>query len=384
MSEPKRKLGHQPESYDPKDAPEIMKALAEQAQAAPIPRKAYTVKTANGGSYIDGVPALRWGEWRDNTYCGCIAAVTEILGTPVSYETLMGVSGLCYRIGLKVSLDPSSEIPQNGDVWDDQIRAAIGNQMYTIENGRKRDKWAKKCLDAGKPLLGMGLFADPEWEILTGYEEKFFFGRSYFHTQTPLSRRQLPEMPDGYLRAENYPGVYPEGFLRFFDKSCEKEKPHALLKKSLEICLAYWNHEPRADNCFGEAAYRLLIERLAINDEAWEKDSGCMHYHVGCLLDARRSAHVYLKNAADLLNDTRRQKLLEVAGAYQSIADDIMSVTPYDMLNIAWAVGGGYTPETWDSETRQALAAALERAIETEKKIQIAVKDILAHWEETK
>ena len=365
-----------PEGYQPKDMPEIMKLAGKAAG------RTYAVLSANGGSYIDGAPVLEWGKWRDNTYCGCIAAVMEILGGPVSYETLMGVSGLCYRIGLKVSLDPSSEIPQNGDVWDDQICAAIGYKMgvHVNENGRR--KRVRENLNAGRPVLGMGLFADPEWEILTGYDKKSFFGRSYFHTQTPLSRRQLPDMPGGYLRAKNYPGVHPKGFLRFFDEPCEKAAPPALLKKSLEICLAYWSHEPRADNRFGEAAYRLLIENLEKSDEIWAENSGCANYHIGCLADARRSAYIYLRDSAPLLHDHNRKKLLEIAGAYRSIADDILAVTPYEMLNVAWAQGGA-APGAWSGEIRRALAAALERAIETEKRIQLTVKDILANWEET-
>jgi len=367
-----------PESYDPQDMPEIVK-LAAQGQAEQT--KLYAVKTANGGSYIDGAPMLGWGKWQDNTYCGCIAAVMEVLGAPVSYETLMGVSGLCYRIGIKVDLDPSSEISQNGDVWDDQISAAIGYKMHAIEGERKRGKRARGNLDTGRPVLGMGLFSDPEWEILTGYDETAFFGRSYFHTQTPLSRRPLPEMPGEYLRAVNYPGVYPEGFMRFFDKPCDKGDPLALLKKSLEICLAYWNHPPRADNRFGEAAYRLLIEKLAISDEAWKADCGCMPYHIGCLADARRSAYVYLKEAAVLLPDAKRLKLLEIAGAYQSIADDILAVTPYEMLNVAWASCENGA-EAWSGEIRHDLVVALEKAIETEKQIQATVKDLLERWEE--
>ncbi|MCL2445424.1 MAG: GyrI-like domain-containing protein [Oscillospiraceae bacterium] len=379
MALPNRKPAHQPESYDPK-VPEIV-GMVEQVQGNVEPRKPYVVKTANGGSYIDDAPMLGWGKWQDNTYCGCIAAVTEVLGAPVSYETLMGVSGLCYRIGIKVNLDPSSEIPQNGDVWDDQISAAIGYEMYAIEGERKRGKRARGNLDTGRPVLGMGLFADPEWEILTGYDKTAFFGRSYFHTQTPLSRQPLPDMPGEYLRAVNYPGVYPEGFMRFFDKPCEKGDPLALLKKSLEICIAYWNHTPRADNRFGEAAYRLLIEKLQNSDEAWKADCGCMHYHIGCLADARRSAYVYLRDASALLGGMKQQKLMEIAGAYQSIADDILAVTPYEMLNVAWAAGENGAV-AWSGEVRHNLVAMLEKAIETEKQIQVIVKDLLERWEE--
>jgi len=50
-----------------------------------------------------------WGQWRDSTYCGCIAAA-EALGAPVRYETLMGVSGLCYRICMKTNWCPSAGV----------------------------------------------------------------------------------------------------------------------------------------------------------------------------------------------------------------------------------------------------------------------------------
>jgi len=373
-----------PESHSPKEAPAIMR-LARRAAGNAETGKAYEVKTENGGSYIDGVPALRWGQWKDNAYIGCIAAVTEALGAPVSYETLMGVSGICYRFGLKVNWCPSSEIPQNGPVWDDQIAGITGIRQYSLRDGRGRDRRARESLDAGRPVLGCGLFGSPEWDMLTGYDEKCFFGRSYFHTQGPGEPHDKPEAlhtPNRYPRAENYPGEYPKGLLRFFDKPCKKEEPLALLKKSLEICLAYWNHEARADNRFGEAAYRLLIENLEKSDAAWAENCGCANYHAGSLADARRSAYVYLRDASALLGGAQRQKLLGVAGAYKSIVDGILAATPYEMLSGSWVSGGGSVPETWSRETRKALVAALVRAIGTERQIQLAVRDILAHWGE--
>ena len=54
------------------------------------------------------------------------------------------------------------------------------------------------------------------------------------------------------------------------------------------------------------------------------------------------------------------------------------------MLSGTWASGGGDVLETWSRETRQALAAALERAIGIEKEIQLDVQEILANWEASK
>ena len=39
----------------------------------------YQEKTANGGSYIDGVPILKWGEWKDCTYEGTLALIFDVI-----------------------------------------------------------------------------------------------------------------------------------------------------------------------------------------------------------------------------------------------------------------------------------------------------------------
>ena len=345
---------------------------------------AYEVKTENGGSYIGGVPALRWGAWRDNTYCGCIAAVTEILGAPVSYETLMGVSGICYRLGLKTSLDPSSGMPQNGQIWDDRINAAIGYKMYALRDERRRNQRVRENLDAGRPVLCVGAMCEPEWELLTGYDGHCFFGRSYFDTQgTPQDRPEELRTPHAYLRASNYPGWVPKSLTRFFDKPCKKEEPLRLLQKSLEACLMYFTHEPRGDARFGEAAYRILIDGLEAGDGDWGQYSGNVISRLRDLADARRSAYVYLRDCAPLLRGSNRAKLRGVAEACRSIADDVLALVPYAHMSPAWSSGND-SAKDWDSEFRQTLADALGRALDTEKTVQLAVKGILAHWGETK
>ena len=383
MNDPAKKPGQQPESYQPQK-PEMMKVL-EQAQGQAEPRKAYAVKTAYGGSYIDSAPALRWGEWHDNTYCGCIAAVMEILGDPVSYETLMGVSGICYRFAMKPDWCPSSTMPQVGTVWDDQIQGVTGIKQYSLASNSKRNKRVRQNLDAGRPVLGCGFIGEPEWDMLTGYMEKLYFGRSYFDVQNtnPDSRHykndNILHTENDYHRAVHYPGEYPKGLLRFFDKPCKKAEPLALLKKSLEACLMYNTHEASGDAVFSEAAYRVLIKGFEKSDEAWAASRRSENYHIGCLMDARRCAYVYLRDSAVLLKGENRDRLLEIAGLYRSIVDDIQAIIPYAMLNEAFDFNGN-SEEPWSHEIRQSLVGALERAIETEKKIQLAVKDILANW----
>jgi len=309
----------------------------------------------------------------------------EVLGTPVSYETLMGVSGICYRFAMKPDWCPSSTMAQVGTVWDDQIQGVTGIKQYSLAGNSKRNKRVRENLDAGIPVLGCGFIGEPEWDMLTGYTEKLYFGRSYFDTQhtNPASRYyksdNLLHTENNYHRAVHYPGEYPKGLLRFFDKPCKKAEPLALLQKSLEACLMYNTHDACGDTVFGEAAYRILMEGFEKSDEAWEASRRNENYHIGCLADARRCAYVYLRDASALLTGVNKEKLLGIAAGYKSIVDDILAVVPYKMLNEAFAFNGN-SEEPWSIEIRQGLVKALRKTINTEKRIQADVKDILAHW----
>lgn len=85
MNEPVKKMDQTPESYSPKIKPAII-TIAETAAERASDSQTYSVKTADNGRYIDSVPMLNWGEWKDNTYCGAIALAAAVVGIPVSYE----------------------------------------------------------------------------------------------------------------------------------------------------------------------------------------------------------------------------------------------------------------------------------------------------------
>ena len=149
MSEPAKKCDSSPESYSPKVKPAII-TIAETAAERASDSQTYSVKTADNGRYIDGVPMLNWGEWKDNTYCGAIALAAAVVGIPVSYEYLMGVSGLCYRFAMRPNWCPGSALVQNGTVWDDSIYAALGLELYSIPDAEQRDKRVMENMDAGR------------------------------------------------------------------------------------------------------------------------------------------------------------------------------------------------------------------------------------------
>lgn len=369
-----KKPNTSPESYGPKrDRPLIMNMAKEVNDKAD---NIYTVKTENDGSYIDRFPHLRWGEWKDCAYCGSIAAVADVLGIPASYEYIMGVSGICYRFAMKDSWCPSASLPQNGFVRDDVINAALGIKVYAIADGIERDTKVKACLDAGIPVTCMGQIGSPEWGVITGYAEegKVFFGRSYFDAGDNYPTDTF-YTDNKYRHAKNYPGTYPAGFLKFYDKKCEKVSSTQSLKTSLETCLSIFEQRDFGGCKFGYAAYDILINGLVSGKE--EAEGG--KYHVGILLDCRRAAHKYLEQCIDLLSDANRDKLKTVSELYNSMVEAILNVVLYEHTSASF--NGKEDTPAWDRSTRNELAAALRKVVQLEKEVRVVVEDLLENWE---
>lgn len=116
MREPIKKIKQTPESYSPKNKPEILRMAAENAERTET-HKTYAVIASSGGSYIDRIPMLKWGEWKDNSYCGCVTALLNAAGIPVSYEEVMGLSGVCWQAIMRDDWDPSSQTIKNASLF---------------------------------------------------------------------------------------------------------------------------------------------------------------------------------------------------------------------------------------------------------------------------
>lgn len=89
----------------------------------------------------------------------------------------------------------------------------------------------------------------------------------------------------------------------------------------------------------------------------------------GVLVDARRSAQVYLEESAVLAGGSAGKKLLEIAALYRELCDGILAVVPYNRLSEQFAFNAG-PEESWDRDTRVRLAAALREAVSIERSVQ--------------
>lgn len=395
MSEPiKKKFELTPESYSPKVKPEIL-SMAEQA-AKTRTKIAYSIKSANGGNYINGIPILKWGEWQDNSYCGCITALLDAAGISASYVKVMGLSGVCWQAIMLDNWDPSSQMPQNGLLCEKNIGDALGISVYTFSDEKDIYTQAKKSIDSGVPVLLVGGRWAPEWTLACGYTvengEYKFFGRTYFDCQNQSASEKVIEhqstnVPEseiytenGYFYLNGFPGVYPAGLTRFYDKKCEPVSHKQALKVSLETCIKMFEQQPSQYNHkFGYDAYDVLIHGFELDDADYFEICKNDQYHIGSMLDARRAAYMYLHSCVDLLGGGNKARLAETARLYKQMTENLLEAVPYKKTT---AVFNTDSSPVWNKERRQKLAAALKENKELEKRARVIVKNVLENWED--
>jgi len=385
-----------PESYQPKK-PEMMRAL-EEAQGVPIPGKPYAVKTENGGSYIDGIPLLKWGEWRDSSYCGCLTTLLNAIGIPVSYEEVMGLSGVCWQAIMAYCWDPSGQMPQNGKLCEKNVGDALGIAVYTLKREKAIRRHAKASIDAGIPFLLVGGRWAPEWCLVCGYtvedgREKFF-GRTFFDSQNDnvperTIEGQSTRVPESEIYTENlyfytsgFPGVVPHALTRFYDKKRKPISRKQALKVSLETSLMMFELPSKETHAFGYDAYDVLIEGLSLNDAAYQAKCKNDCYHIGSMLDARRAAYIYLRESAGLLAGENKAKLAKIADIYKTMFDNLLAAVPYEKTSPVFDNNSdaAHWGAVWDAQRRRTLVSALRENKELERQARVIIADILEHW----
>ncbi|HBL84376.1 MAG: hypothetical protein A2Y17_04890 [Clostridiales bacterium GWF2_38_85] len=373
MSEPARKPNQNPESYSPKDKPEIINLLEQR-----------TSKVVIDGNitYIDGVTPL--GEnisWRNCTYSDCMTLLLHTLGVKTTYEQVIGLSGSCYRASMIYGWDPGSSIL---DIIDAHLGLGTrgnanrfyGIDSYSIDNKDASEKQVVKSINAGIPVLILGGKLLPEWSILLGYEATAegmkYFGRTYFDC-IASENNEMFFTENHYVLLDRYPNNAEWNI--FFDKPCKPTHALDALKISLETCRKMFVPHDK----FGYGAYEQMItgfKNNEYNSDFRGDGNGVINNIIFNLIDARRAAYIYLNASAGLLMGENKIKLLAVSAIYKDMFDTLQSVIPYEKLC------HNFDQSTMTEETREKFINALRKCKEFEYKAQEIVKEILENWEE--
>jgi hypothetical protein len=340
--------------------------------------------------YIDGIPLLKWGQGQDSSYCGCVAALLKAAGISTSYEEVMGLSGVCWQAIMREDWDPSSQMPQNGLLCERNVGDALGLAVYSLSDENEIYAQAKKSIDSGVPVLLVGGRWAPEWTLACGYAAENgtdrFFGRTYFDCQNQNVEHQSTRVPEDEIYTDNryiyfngFPGVYPAGLTRFYDRKREPVSMRQALWVSLETCIGMFEQKPGEWHKFGYDAYDVLIRGFELDDADYFETCKNDQYHIGSMLDARRAAYVYLRACAGLLGGENNARLAETARLYEQMTQRLIDAVPYEETT---AVFNTDSSPGWSKKRRQKLAAALKENKQSERQVRVIIKNILENRED--
>jgi hypothetical protein len=324
---------------------------------------------------IKGVPALKWGEWRDCTFCGAVTVLCNTTGVDVTYEQIMGLSGACYRICMKEDWCPSAAMPQCAYDVETPLYRALGFQPYRIDDPEARRQRIVECIDKGVPVLCGEQRVEMEWGLITGYVNHgaSFFGRSYFDFMGAKAEETFTD--DGYFLADKFPGFD----VVFLDRRGDPLSPKDALRQSLGLCTRILRESRHQAHGYlsGYDAYELWI-RVLESGLTFNEFAGKNGFHIGTLRDARRCAYLYLGQSLNLLDGENRVRLEKAASLFKAVFDRLVAFAPLAYVNNenCWQLKDG----DWDMPRRRQQAELLRELSAMEREVETEFRAILESW----
>lgn len=354
------------------------------------------VRRAAGDAYliphVDALPSF--GEGMECSWAAALTAALKTMGHKTDYDQVMGVSGACYRVAFcSPKWDYSSA---DGLVAYDYAAPGYAAFGYTPEmhghiekSGRSlhRQKIMKE-LQSGRPVLGINLRVAPEWGVICGYglEGDELYCRTKYDKKTIENDPEFmkgftafdPESiqnPYGYLHVDNWPFL-----LCYFTGKRQAPSEKENLIRSLTVltdCMckeqdagydtgmkayAVWARDLRDDHFYETAGDEDFIRRFSVNQ-----------FCALALMDARRSARVYLKNTAERFPNTNLTAIAAQFDTSAGIAAEILKMTDSERK-----LAESEIRIFWTRDKRRKQAELLEHMADTEQKACDCAADWLA------
>jgi hypothetical protein len=270
------------------------------------------LRKADGCTWIEGVPVLRFGQGKDCAFAGGLEAATTISRRPYSYSDFMGCSALAFRVRWHEGWCPSctvGEMEEEADAigrttgWGIHWRLGAGGpdmERFTDD--------IRRSLDNGMPVL----VYPPDLNIAVAYgyadEGRVLLLRDHRHGE---KERRLPVRELGFL-------------LAFLNDLGEAPPPVETLKHTLRMAIHNWRrgtgHEGPADYFYGEAALRRwsddLLRAQTLNEEDRKKLFFLTWLNFATIADARAAATSFLRAQAGTAGETVKAPLERAAALY--------------------------------------------------------------------
>ena len=322
--------------------------------------------------WLEGIEGFGFEDYGSSVH-GAQATILEALGTPLSYEYLLGISGLAFRIQVfKDALCPSSPHSCCGYMcisrstksspWNIKIFEVKSEDTEKVQELRDA---VKESIDRGFPLQ----YGSIEDGIIIGYQKD---GEEWL-CYDPLQQNGKKIVIETEI---------PWGVVEFVSEKDSLPSKNELAVESLKQAVEMAHKEDAGEYWLGFRAWEEYIAYLEIldeNNDLIQKDDILGNAWIyECLIAYRLHAVSYLRGIAQSFYEEVELLLLNAADFYEKMVTEKLLDKDgcfTDFVPYPWMLEKG---KKWSNEMRTEQIRRLQEALPWEKKAIAEIEKALA------
>jgi hypothetical protein len=331
-----------------------------------------TVRREGDRVWLEGVSGWFVGD-RESSIHAAEAAAMAAVGEDITYEYLVGVSALAFR--MQVSMDglcPSSPHSFCGYPCHARSSQALPWKLRIFEvkpeeadRVREARQAVVESIDRGVPVQ----YGSEEDGIIVGYQKG---GEEWvcYHPMREGGTKAFVET------------TWPWGIALFTERKEALPDRRELALGALEQAFVMSQTEEAGGYHVGFAAWDAYLDRLRDLQEADEETlKGVMlgnSWIYECLAQYRGAAAQYLRDVAGEFDARAAEHLRRAADCYERMSSQVLQDSDHCLITIAplpWSLKEG---EAWTNEMRQDQIGRLEAALPLEREAIEEIEGTLA------
>jgi AraC-like DNA-binding protein len=333
------------------------------------------LRTSEGSTVLYGVPRVGYGTYQGCTpYPICLKACANYLGDDLTYDEIMVASAAAFRLTWDVTCWNMGNVDISF-AFDDYVSSyttglrALGRAYKMIMRGPETTKeqfvsFIKEQLNAGYPVIALGIIGPPEACIVTGYRDdgNTLLGWNFFQDNPEFRGSAAIDASGYFVTGAWWENRATLALFAIGEPAFEKPTLAQIAKDAVTVLAGrmhgdyakgilaydYWKKAVGNDADFPPGAVMsLLAERIMVHGDATD-----------CLSDGRANAWSYFDRLAKM-GDEHSETLKALAEDFHRNAACIGSI--FELLG-GWQRGEEQMRKLADPAIRRQICALIDEA----------------------
>lgn len=343
-----------------------------------------------------GVPKVAYGQDGCTPFPMCILSCAKYLGLHVDYTRAMAESGAAFRLTWDTAcwnggnVDAILTFDDPAKVFRCGMRAMERELKFLgrTPETKKEDfsDFIRREIDAGNPVIALGIIGPPEACVVTGYREggNVLMGWNVFQEYPEYQASVRFEKNGYFITRDWWENPDTSALIATGTESLPPFTPGEALRNAAEVMegrmcgtyakgiLAYdaWKDALLCHRDFPvDAVFSLLVERMMCHGDAMD-----------CLSDGRFHAAKYLRRLAEQ-NPAMAPGLNAAAGELEGISEILWN----EMIPVlgGWERGEAQMRQLASPENRQLFAGQIDRMKAHDQRAYDLIRELVTEFPET-